>query len=247
MYLLSLARHAWALRPPRLAAAALLMCLFAFPAFGVSPSIAVADEIIWVIKIKWTAPGDDGMTGTAAAYDIRYSLNSITEANWAQATSAVGVPSPSPARSTDSFTVKGLLSQTVYYVAVKARDEANNWSGISNVISKESVPTLVTGIEDSTQGIRPFSTGTRQNFPNPFNGGTTIEYSLSSPSGIRIDIFNSLGRHIQTLVDRQMPAGVHTVHWDGTNRQGEPVASGVYFYRLVAGSHMQTRQMTLLK
>jgi flagellar hook assembly protein FlgD len=85
------------------------------------------------------------------------------------------------------------------------------------------------------------------NYPNPFNPVTTIEYSLSRPSNVRIDVFNGLGQRVRTLVDRVEAAGPHAITWDGTNTSGQAVSTGVYFYRFQAGDHVETRKMLLLK
>jgi chitodextrinase len=85
------------------------------------------------IDVTWTAPGDDGDVGTADQYDIRYSESPITVGNWDQATAVTGEPSPQVAGTTETFTITGLLDNTTYYVAIKAADEASNWSPLSNV------------------------------------------------------------------------------------------------------------------
>jgi uncharacterized repeat protein (TIGR01451 family) len=85
------------------------------------------------VELSWTAPGDDGNTGTATSYDIRYSTVPITEANWASAVQVSGEPQPLIAGSSQSFTVNGLSSETLYYFAIKAADEGGNESGLSNV------------------------------------------------------------------------------------------------------------------
>ena len=87
------------------------------------------------VQLSWTAPGDDGATGTATTYDVRYSTSTITERNWASATQATGEPSPQVASSSESFTVTGLSSGTIYYFAIKTSDEVPNESAISNVPS----------------------------------------------------------------------------------------------------------------
>ena len=86
------------------------------------------------IDLTWTAPGDDGDTGTAAEYDIRYleGTTPITDANWASATEYVGEPAPQPAGSSETFTVTGLSADTTYYFAIKTADEVPNWSPVSN-------------------------------------------------------------------------------------------------------------------
>ncbi|MEE9442357.1 MAG: fibronectin type III domain-containing protein [candidate division Zixibacteria bacterium] len=85
------------------------------------------------VVLTWTAPGDDGNSGTASQYDIRYSLSPITDANWDAATQVAGEPSPQAAGTGESSTVTGLNSDTQYYFAIKTADEVPNWSGLSNV------------------------------------------------------------------------------------------------------------------
>ena len=85
------------------------------------------------ITLTWTAPGDDGTTGTATEYDVRYSTATITEANWASATQATGEPTPKAVGGSESFTVTGLSADTTYYFALKAADEIPNRSALSNV------------------------------------------------------------------------------------------------------------------
>ncbi|HEQ98797.1 MAG TPA: hypothetical protein ENO22_05600 [candidate division Zixibacteria bacterium] len=85
------------------------------------------------VTLNWTAPGDDGNVGTAYQYDVRYSLNPITEQNWNDCIEATGEPVPQEAGSPETFTVEGLEANTTYHFAVKTSDEAGNWSGLSNV------------------------------------------------------------------------------------------------------------------
>ena len=87
------------------------------------------------VKLTWTSPGDDGAAGTAAQYDIRSSLNPLTEAVWPLATQAAGEPSPRAAGSRDTFVVTGLEPNTLYYFSLKAADEAGNWSEKSIIAS----------------------------------------------------------------------------------------------------------------
>lgn len=73
-----------------------------------------------------------------------------------------------------------------------------------------------------------------QNYPNPFNPLTTIRYDLPFESIVKLDIFDVMGRKVATLVDSKQSAGFRTVHWDGKNKFGSILSSGVYFYRLKA-------------
>ncbi len=81
-----------------------------------------------------------------------------------------------------------------------------------------------------------------QNYPNPFNASTTIEYSLPEEAAVIIEIYDILGRKIETLVTGRQPAGTHTIAWEAKD-----VSSGVYFYRIEAGGYSQTQKCVLLK
>src|SRR5258706_376503 len=87
------------------------------------------------VQLEWTTPGDDGLTGTAPSYDIRYSTSPITAGNWNSATQATGEPVPTSAGTTQSFTLTGLTRQTTYYVAMMVTDDGGNVSALSNVPS----------------------------------------------------------------------------------------------------------------
>ena len=86
------------------------------------------------------------------------------------------------------------------------------------------------------------------NYPNPFNPATHIRFDLPKQQQVSLQVFNLLGQQVATLVDREtLEPGYYTVTWDGRNRLGLRVASGIYLYRIQAGRHVQTRKMLLLK
>ena len=85
-----------------------------------------------------------------------------------------------------------------------------------------------------------------QNYPNPFNPQTTIQFSLPQAGEVQLDVYNLLGRHVTTIADGYHAAGTYTVVWDGRDYNGRNVASGVYFYRLVAPGVSASRKMVLL-
>lgn len=86
-----------------------------------------------------------------------------------------------------------------------------------------------------------------QNRPNPFNPKTAIAFNLPQAADVRLEIYDVAGRKVTTLVDRRLTAGPHTYEWNGLNRNGERVASGVYFYRLAADERVLSKKMVLLK
>ena len=104
------------------------------------------------VALSWTAPGDDGATGTATTYDVRYSTSTITAGNWASATQATGEPAPSVAGSAETFTVTGLSESTTYFFAIKTSDEVPNESAISNVPSATTATTAPAAVTDLATG-----------------------------------------------------------------------------------------------
>jgi flagellar hook assembly protein FlgD len=87
----------------------------------------------------------------------------------------------------------------------------------------------------------------RQNAPNPFNPATTIKFELPKASDVRLDVYNILGQKIRTLVDRYLPAGIYRVTFDGRGDDDQPLASGVYLYRLKAGDYAESKVMVMVK
>jgi hypothetical protein len=83
--------------------------------------------------------------------------------------------------------------------------------------------------------------------PNPFNPATTIAFELAAPGDVSITVYDVGGRVVRRLVDGHMPAGLHDVTWNGRDGGGAPMASGVYFYRMIAGDILDTRKMVLLR
>ncbi len=119
------------------------------------------------ITLTWTASGDDGSTGQAAAYDVRYSQSPITsDAAFDGASQASGEPTPKSAGQTENFTVTGLSASTTYYFNVKVRDEANNWSPLA---TQASATTSAGG-----------GGGTWTGLPDTYEFDTAANWALSS-------------------------------------------------------------------
>jgi hypothetical protein len=86
-----------------------------------------------------------------------------------------------------------------------------------------------------------------QNYPNPFNPITKMNYALPKRSRVIISVYNVLGQEVTTLLNKEQDYGYHTVTWNGTDRIGKQVASGVYFARLTTKNFSQTKKMLMLK
>jgi hypothetical protein len=98
----------------------------------------------------------------------------------------------------------------------------------------------------------PKSYGLLQNYPNPFNPETWIPFNLPRATDVAIQIYDSSGRLIRKLDLGQKPAGTYltkgeSAYWDGRNELGEPVASGIYYYQLQAGTYHAIKRMVVLK
>jgi hypothetical protein len=100
---------------------------------------------------------------------------------------------------------------------------------------------VVTGVKEQ-QGNLPEKFVLDQNYPNPFNPATTFSFTLPSQSFVSLKVFDALGREVATLASEEMSAGSHSMRWDASK-----VPSGVYYYRLQAGTFIETKQAVLLK
>jgi flagellar hook assembly protein FlgD len=98
--------------------------------------------------------------------------------------------------------------------------------------------------------VLPKAFSLSQNYPNPFNPSTTINYDVPEEEGqiqVTLSVYNIRGQLVKTLVDVSQGPGSYNVNWDGTDREGRKISSGVFFYRLVAGNYVSTRKMVVLK
>ncbi len=128
-----------------------------------------------------------------------------------------------------------LSAETAYYV-ICAQDIHGNLSSPSNEVS--FVPT---GVRESGDD-KPKSYDLDQNYPNPFNPGTTINYQLTMNSEVTLKVYDILGREVATLVNGKEDAGSYSVKFDGSR-----LASGVYLYKLTAGSFESVKRLMVLK
>ena len=92
-----------------------------------------------------------------------------------------------------------------------------------------------------------FSNMAFQNFPNPFNPSTAIEYTVAKESSVELTIYNVRGEKVATLTNETKSPGRYEVIWDGTDDAGREVSSSVYFYRLTIDDYTSTKKMLMLK
>lgn len=120
-----------------------------------------------------------------------------------------------------------------------------NISAIANVINANLIVGFAAGVEDDP--TLPNSFNLSQNYPNPFNPNTTIGFTLPVNSNVKLEIYNLKGELTAVLVDGRYSAGTYTALWDGRDKSGDDVASGIYFYRLLTDEEVLSKKMVLIK
>ena len=107
-----------------------------------------------------------------------------------------------------------------------------------------AVPTSVSSPENETV---PMDLTLSQNYPNPFNPKTSIHYHINKPENVILKIYNTLGQEVITLVDELKPAGRLSTQWNGKDKDGKQVPSGLYLYRIQVGNFVSTKKMLLIR
>jgi hypothetical protein len=85
------------------------------------------------------------------------------------------------------------------------------------------------------------------NYPNPFNPVTNLEYDLQKEAFVSVTIYDMLGNQVTKLINQFQNSGRKSIQWDATNNKGQSVSAGVYLYRIQAGNYHETKKMVLLK
>lgn len=140
------------------------------------------------------------------------------------------------------WVIRGVRARNLYW-SVQAID--NTFAGSAFATEQR----IVTGIRAEGKGA-PVTFGLSQNYPNPFNPATVITYTVpAAAEGERVvlEIYNTLGQKVRTLVDGPARDGAHDVQWRGTDDDGRPVPSGLYIYRLRAAGFEAVKKMVLLQ
>ena len=140
------------------------------------------------------------------------------------------------------------LVQAIWNYNLIKEDRSN---GIHNpaytvALLQASIGSITTSV-DQTDAAVPSVFKLNQNYPNPFNPTTMISFSLPQRASVRLEVYDMLGKLVTTLFNGSREAGNWNVEWNGTDRNGQHISSGVYFYRLQAGSFNAVKKMVMLK
>lgn len=161
------------------------------------------------VNVSWTAPGDDGNTGTATSYVLRFSTVEITAFNFDDTLihQTAVTPIPQVAGTIQSVNIINLLDSTRYWFAIKTIDDAGLISLISNIADTITAP----AIDTIPPGVIHIILGWVG--PNPFQESVTIGYFLRKAADVKGDVFNIRGRKVARLEIGRQSAGHHEVTW----------------------------------
>ena len=118
-------------------------------------------------------------------------------------------------------------------------------SGASDTISV--IIDVIAPVGIANEGLIPLEYSLSNNYPNPFNPSTTISYGLPRQSDLTLIIYNIMGQEIMRWDESNVQPGYYQKTWNGRNKFGISVSSGVYYYKIIVGDFVQTKKMVLLK
>ncbi len=133
-----------------------------------------------------------------------------------------------------SCSASGYQTQTANAIVISP-SQTTTLNFIMDVVSNEDEVVPVT------------ATALLGNYPNPFNPETSIGFCLKEASEVRLEIYNSRGQRVRTLIDETKSSGWYQAVWNGRDDNGNPVSSGVYMYRMAAGSYLASKKMMLMQ
>jgi hypothetical protein len=217
-----------------------LRCLFmSLVALATFPLTAFTTSLAGSVTLTWSTPGDDGLTGCASSFDLRYSRERITPGNFSQATAVANLPSPGVPGSTQSVTVDALDCAATYFFAMKSVDDASNWSDLSNVASL--TPWQSAGVEVPL--VLRFSAPR----PNPAREEARFSVELPAPSWIRVEVFDVGGRRVRRLLDQARLAGIESLAFDLREDRGSRLAQGIYPVRAQLGETAISQRLVVTR
>jgi hypothetical protein len=204
----------------RRVAPALLLLLMSLPA-------AAHAQTNWnSVRLTWTATGDDSLSGTAAQYDLRMAETPITLASWETATAVGGLPAPLPSGTAQHVLVHGISAGSTYYFALRVRDDAGNWSGLSNVVRWDGLDTAPPAAP-SGLAVEPVAGGMRVRW-EPSTAPNLAGYSVYRATH-EAGAFGKLNLDLLTTteyIDQSPPPGAASLWYEvtATNTSGNESA-----------------------
>ncbi|MCB9259212.1 MAG: T9SS type A sorting domain-containing protein [Ignavibacteriales bacterium] len=154
------------------------------------------------------------------------------------------------------LSVDGVGNKTSYGIRTMVASETDLFLGMANPMNLcekggwelikltdvDAIPTKNDGLTNVEDELSPDKFYVVNNYPNPFNPSTTIKFNLPEATEVQIEIYNSIGQIVEVLTKGHLESGIHQFNWNADN-----MTSGVYFYKIKAGSNLEIRKMTLMK
>ncbi|NIT56868.1 MAG: T9SS type A sorting domain-containing protein [Aliifodinibius sp.] len=225
----------------------------ASPAQSIRVTTAASGDLQWV-NLGLPVPSNVQIDSVKLCYELSSSSSFISQIRLTSMTTpdAATVMYDDPTDLTNvgptcySSHVDGLVPDGAITLSLRLNyASASDWidfGAIGLVVS----PTT-TSLQSKQNPTLPDQSNLQQNYPNPFNPSTTIDYSVQNAGKVRIDIYNSLGQLVRTLVNETKPVGEYSVRWNGETDSGEKIPSGAYFYQLQIGEFRSAKKMLHIK
>ena len=224
---------------------------YSIPVYNPNRSDDTYATIIWSTQFEDAGPGMTALFYQFSVGSVYYmhplapsGMDAGSGDDWYDAGSETNFY-PNPPETMDSIALKIFTNGTHAkggFRGIKIQYMHNQINGhvIDSVVTVNIFGDKATAIDVSRETPQSFTLS--QNYPNPFNPTTSIRYTVSSITNVRLAVYDILGREVAILVDEEKTAGSCTVKFNGSN-----LPSGVYFYRLEANGFVQTKKMNLLK
>jgi hypothetical protein len=142
--------------------------------------------------------------------------------------------------------LNGTISKSYFY-RVNSKNKSESYITFDYLLYDQAADLIGMGTHTIEIIPTPEVFALHENYPNPFNPITTINYDLPKDSHVNLIIYDMMGREVIKLLDQIIPAGYHSVIWNTRNQFGEPVSAGIYFYQIQTKGFVKTRKMVLLK
>jgi hypothetical protein len=229
--------------------------------------LEVADVRVWVPIGMDTLPAPIPLTlaeiaANGAQYQARLikvvnlEVRNTTDTVWSQGATYKTYSIVDPGDTTKAVTLRIGRATDTYVWGLKIPTEPFTFTGalgqysanpatgfqLMPVDTNDIKAGFVVGVDEPVIETIPAVYALEQNYPNPFNPSTRIEFSLPKQSNVELKVYNVIGQEVATLIDQPMDAGRHVVTFDARS-----LASGLYFYRILAGEFTSVRKMVLVK
>jgi hypothetical protein len=195
--------------------------------------------------LRWTATGDDSISGTATTYRGRIATFPINDSNWDLALPIFWLPAPLPAGSTQTSDLGALAPAMTYYVALRAEDEVPNHGSVGNVVSFTTPYGEPLAVGDGS-GLRDGAFAVGDVSPNPASGPMSLRVETGSSITVSFEVFDLSGRIISGPRFHALGPGFNTVAWDGRDASGRRVPHGIYFVRVRGNNTSELRRVWVL-